>query len=289
MAMLQRNMQRAAEWERLRPNPARAVREPPKQPPGAIVPLAPNTIEQLRHVLLERGQLRDATPVFVLAHAGVRPQEALALTWGHVRERPLLIDQAVADGRLKGQKTRKPPRTVTLLAPLEHDLAEWRLHTGRPPASASIFPAADGGLWREHDWRNWRRRAFTPVARACGIDASRPYDLRHSFASLLTHERRLSIVEIAHQLGHNPNVCLSTYAHVMAELDGHRDVSAEDQILAARRAKHRRAGRASGPDVAHDAAASSEATTEGADVQEALCRTRTGDPFLTMEVLYQLS
>jgi hypothetical protein len=28
---------------------------------------------------------------------------------------------------------------------------------------------------------------------------------------------------------------------------------------------------------------------EGADFQEALCRTRTGDPFLTMEVLYQLS
>ncbi len=38
---------------------------------------------------------------------------------------------------------------------------------------------------------------YAPAAAAIGIDTTRPYDLRHSFASLLIHERRLSIVEIA--------------------------------------------------------------------------------------------
>src|SRR5206468_1968883 len=86
----------------------------------------------------------------------------------------------------------------------------------------------------ESDWRNWRRRVWRLTTRDLGMDGVRPYDLRHSFASLLIHEGRLSIVEIAQQLGHNPTTCLSTYAHVIAELRGAEKVSAEDQIRAAR-------------------------------------------------------
>jgi hypothetical protein len=48
-------------------------------------------------------------------------------------------------------------------------------------------------------------------------------DLRHAFASLLIHEGRLSVLEIAAQLGHNATVCLDTDAHVMAE----REVASE--------------------------------------------------------------
>ena len=44
------------------------------------------------------------------------------------------------------------------------------------------------------------------------------------------------MVEIAAQLGHNPTVCLDTYAHVMAEQDDRERVGAEEQIVAARRA-----------------------------------------------------
>ena len=62
--------------------------------------------------------------ISVLAYAGLRPQEAPALTRGHVRWRTLLIEQAVADGELKGQKTGEPPPPVTLLSPLKQDLAE---------------------------------------------------------------------------------------------------------------------------------------------------------------------
>jgi hypothetical protein len=41
-------------------------------------------------------------------------------------------------------------------------------------------------------------------------------------------------VEIAAQLGHNPTTCLSTYAHVIAELQEAPCVPAEEQIRLAR-------------------------------------------------------
>ena len=44
------------------------------------------------------------------------------------------------------------------------------------------------------------------------------------------------MVDIAAQLGHNPTVCLDTYAHVMAEQRGSEPISAEAEITTARTA-----------------------------------------------------
>jgi integrase len=54
-------------------------------------------------------------------------------------------------------------------------------------------------------------------------------DLRQSFALLLIAESRLSIVEIAAQLGHHPTVCLDIYGHVMAERGGEADRRTTDR------------------------------------------------------------
>ena len=170
----------------------------------------------------------------VLAYAGLRPQEALALSWGHVRDRTLLIERAVADGALKATKTGQS-RSVRLLAPLAMDLVEWRLASGRPDDDALVFAARDGVPWRAHDWRNWRRRVFDPLASAVGRPGMRPYDLRHAFCSLLIHEGR-TVIEVAAQAGHAPTMTLSTYGHLMAEADGGERVSAEAAIRAAREA-----------------------------------------------------
>jgi hypothetical protein len=42
------------------------------------------------------------------------------------------------------------------------------------------------------------------------------------------------VVDIAARLGHNPTVCLDTYAHVMAEQRGAESISAAGEIVAAR-------------------------------------------------------
>jgi hypothetical protein len=47
---------------------------------------------------------------------------------------------------------------------------------------------------------------------------ARPYNLRHSFVSLLIHEGR-SVVEVAQQAGHSPTMTLDVYAHVFDEFD----------------------------------------------------------------------
>jgi integrase len=100
-----------------------------------------------------------------------------------------------------------------------------------------VFPRADGGEWSESDRRNWRRRIFQPACERAGLGAHvRPYDLRHSFVSLLIHEGR-SVVDVARQAGHSPQTCLSTYAHVLDEFDPSERVPAEQAIRAAREAR----------------------------------------------------
>ena len=52
-----------------------------------MLPLASLGVERLRGHLLETGQMHDAVLVSILPYAGLRPSEALALAWTHVRER----------------------------------------------------------------------------------------------------------------------------------------------------------------------------------------------------------
>ena len=198
-------------------NPVKAVKKP-RQKSREVHPLAPVKVEAVRAAL----DLGDATLVSLLAYAGVRPSEALHLRWRGVRERTLLVYST---------KTHKS-RTVRLLPPLATDLDEWRMASGRPSDESLLFPRADEEPWKDHDYRNWRKRTFQPACEGVGISAI-PYDLRHSFVSLLIYEG-LSIVEVARQAGHSPTVCLSTYAHCFEEFDPAARIPAEDAIRAAR-------------------------------------------------------
>ncbi len=74
--------------------------------------------------------LRDATLVSVLAYAGLRPEEALALEDQHVRGRAILIEQKWVDGEIvPGQKTNRPPRFPPLLDVLRTEPPEWMGHS----------------------------------------------------------------------------------------------------------------------------------------------------------------
>ena len=65
-----------------------------------------------------------------------------------------------------------------------------------------------------------------------GLEHARPYDLRHSFASLLLQEGR-SVIYVARQLA-TTRLTLDRYGHVMDELEGAPQVAAEAAIQAAR-------------------------------------------------------
>ncbi len=221
-------LQRAVESGRIATNPARLVRVAPMPRRAEVRPFAPAAIEKMRAASC----LRDATLLSVLAYAGLRPGEALALRWGDVRDRTLLIERSLSLGVEKDTKTAKH-RTVRLLAPLAQNLREWKLASGRPGDDDLIFPGHGGGPWSEPAYQSWRRRAFKRAYEAAGVSHARPYDLRHTFCSLLLHEGR-SVIYVARQLGHDARLTLGLYGHVIDELEDSPQQEAEDAIWAAR-------------------------------------------------------
>jgi integrase len=74
---------------------------------------------------------------------------------------------------------------------------------------------------------------FQANAAAIGELGAPPYDLRHSFVSLLIQEGR-TVIEVAGQAGHSAEACLRYYAHLFAEFDPAVRVSPEEEIRRAR-------------------------------------------------------
>jgi integrase len=213
----------------------KVVRKPRQGRRRVVTPLAPEAVEAIRARMLTSGQELSALLVSVLAYAGLRPGEALGLEVRHVRERTLLVEQAVSHGELKEQKTGRDYRTVDLLGVLREELVAHITTLGDAGSRQLLFSRPDGGPWQRDDWNNWRNRQFHPAAHGAGLGRPRPYDLRHSFASLLIREQRVSIVDLAEQLGHAPTMTLDTYSHVMREHRAASPVDAEEWIRRARR------------------------------------------------------
>jgi integrase len=235
--MLQGILQRAVEWERIAQNPMCVAHKPKARRRIVIRPVAPAQVERLRQHLLAGGRLRCATLVSVLAYSGLRPGEALALTWDRVGERTIAVTGASSMGRLKGTKTGAE-RTVRLLSPLAQDLAEWRLARGRPAPEGIVFPGeSPDGTLTEGQWNRWTQGTFRAAKLAVGLPAARAYDLRHSFVSLLIHEGQ-SILEVARQAGHSPQTCLRDYGHLFDEFDPATREPAEEVIRAARESSY---------------------------------------------------
>jgi len=251
MAMIQGVLARAVEWGKLPANPAPSVRKPRAVRQLAIVVPTIGQVEAIRALMPTP---EDAALISVLAYSGPRPQDALGLQYRHVGRTVLLYEQKAVHGQvLPGNKTGRPPRTVELLTHLRGDLLAHRMAQGNPPPAALLF-TRNGRPWADHDWRNWRRRVFQPAAdtvlgrptaaqaktdpklavKRSAMPATRPYDLRHLYASLRIAEQRMSLLEIAEELGHSVATLSRDYAHVIADLKGQPPVDPDTLIQAAR-------------------------------------------------------
>ncbi len=219
MTLLGAILQRAAEAKRIPYNPQRVVRKARLPLSQEVRPLAPVTVESLRRA----ADLRDATIISVLAYAGLRPGELRAARWRDVRERTMLVN---------AQKTGVR-RTVRLLTPLAEDLSEWKTACETTDKNMLLFPSEEGLSWSANGFEKWRQRRFLKLLAAIRVDRARPYDLRHSFASLLLHEGR-DVIYVARQLGHGAELTLRTYGHVIEELNEAPQLSAEEAISLAR-------------------------------------------------------
>ena len=258
--LLKRLLATAVRWRWIEHSPAEGIRlkaRSGKGTRGRKVVLGPTQVEALRgHVAGAGATRRDATKVMndlglisVLAYSGLRPGEALFLRFEDVREDALMVQGAVALGEEKDTKTGHGRR-----APLLPVVREELLNLKAARAAHDddlIFPAAaGGGVWTEHDWRNWRRRVFTASCRAVAVqradcrqlDRAVPYALRGSAASLLLRGGGArNPARVARQMGHSLRVLFSHYADEIEEFADAEPVDADTEIKRARASEIARA------------------------------------------------
>jgi integrase len=208
-------LDKAIAWGEMGSNPASFV-EMPLARRMLVEPPEVLEVERIRAALLAKGRMQDAVLVSLMAYAGLRPHEALELLWSDIQGRNIRV-RAMKKVGARG-------RSVRLLKPLAADLSQLKLKRSR---NALVMINGRGGQWTPTTFNNWRRRTFKRVA-----PDQRPYNLRHTFVSLLIAEGA-RVPDVAKQAGHGPELCLRTYAHLWEEYEVAG--SAEEAIRIARK------------------------------------------------------
>jgi integrase len=200
-----------------------AIRPLPTVPPDRnAIPVM--VVEEIRARMVKP---RERAMVSVMAYAGLRPGELAALRWQDVREQTLLVGRSQGERAVKATKTGKI-RSVPLIEPVRDDLWALRKVTRFTKDSDLVTPGDRGAAI---NWKNWQRRYWVPAAGDAGV----PYELRHTFASLLIQSGK-DVVTVAAWMGHgNPNTTLSVYGHLFAEAQLAPGEDIADAVMRARR------------------------------------------------------
>ena len=152
---------------------------------------------------------RDQAIVAIMAYAGLRPAEVVALRWEDVRSGTIHIWRSVQEGRVKTTKGFAS-RTVPISPKLRKVLDAARPDDAEP---GDLIAQAQRGEWL--NWSMWGRKVWQPVRDALGLHGV-PYDLRHTAASTWIMDGH-DLLTVASWLGHAPAVTLDHYAHLFAE------------------------------------------------------------------------
>lgn len=158
----------------------------------------------------------------IFLFAGTRPEETLALRWRDIsgdtiRIERVLVDRAGIELHFESPKSAMSRRAVVVPPVVTDALKEHRTRQLERRLAAGpdwkdedlVFPNESGGARRQSTlraaWRSLLERAELP--------SMRPYDLRHSCASLLLAAGE-NIKTIQERLGHaDVSMTLRTYAH----------------------------------------------------------------------------
>jgi integrase len=157
----------------------------------------------------------------VALDSGAREGELFALAWNDVEFEggAIRITRTLeeTEGRLelKDVKTKKSRRRVPLSPFAMEALAEHRkamLAEGNYRPDAPVFCDTEGGWLRKS---NVLRRSFRPILERACLPPNRPYDLRHTSATLLLLAGESPKV-VSERLGHSTvTLTLDTYSHVL--------------------------------------------------------------------------
>ena len=178
-------------------------------------------------------------------HAGLRlPSEALALTRSDVRRGRLHVEGRSSCGEyLAGSKTghgRDLPLRVELADEFARVGRAYR-EAGRPLGATDFWISAqrDGGIWSEHQAKNWRSREFRPVVRQVAVDfpqfadiaRATPYAARHTFISCCL-QAGVSLATIAAWCGTSTQMISATYGRIIRRYEGASPIELDEQFRA---------------------------------------------------------
>ena len=268
---LRQVLERAVVWQMLTDNPAKVGVDNPTRRRKEQRPF--ESWAQLQSLAEALGPYYGRMVLFAAA-TGLRPGEWIALERRDVdlKARAVYVRRAFTNGRLKHTKTETSVRAVPLQAIALAALEELPSH----PRTELLFPSPRGGYL---DLRNFRHRHWKPARLEAGIEpVRRIYDLRHTFATVALRAG-ISTFELSRYMGtsllmidrHYGHLARDGREHAIRLLDSSSDldVHAVDARWTSRRLP------AAEPER-------DNATNAGEKV-EARSRTRTDDPFLTMD------
>jgi integrase len=168
----------------------------------------------------------------LLLGTGLRPSEALALSWSDIRDGHVHVERALVASTTEGAAHFSPPKTKAgrrmIPVPASVDVAlrhhrvrqaEEKLAAGpRYTDTGLVFASTTGTMLQ---YSNVVRRHFVPVLTAAGlVDAEgkplfTPYSLRHTFGTRMIFEGQVPVKTVSIWLGHSSvSFTLDTYVHV---------------------------------------------------------------------------
>ncbi len=226
-SILRSALAQAVRWRVLNGNPADLVELPAKKP-KEMRALSPEEASTFLEAI--QGDRWEALWELLLV-TGLQPGEALGLKWSDVdwEGGRLRVQRCLRRGEnnqwsFGEPKTERGRRSVVVPRSTMDNLRRYRAQQlqerlARGPGYAGflgmVFANRDG---RPVDYRVAVRRHFKPLVAAAGLEPLRPYDLRHTCATLLLAAGEHPKV-VAERLGHSTTVMtMDVYSHVLPDM-----------------------------------------------------------------------
>ena len=188
----------------------------------------PFTLDEVQRMLaVVRADWRDY--FLVRFFTGMRTGEAHGLKWKYVdfERRIILIRETFVLGEDEYTKTDSSQRDIQMSQPVFEALKRQQQATGNRDY---VFCNRAG---QPIDNKNFSDRVYYPLLRHLGLDRRRPYQMRHTAATLWLASGEAP-EWIARQLGHaNTQMLFQVYSRYVPNLT-RRDGSAMDRLLASR-------------------------------------------------------
>ena len=223
-SVLHSSLEQAVKWRMLARNPAKLV-DLPRQERREMQVLGP---DEATRFLDAASSDRWFALWALLLTTGLRPGEALALKWSDLDGERLRVQRNLArhaggSWQFAEPKSARARRVVTLPASIlrvlqarrKRQLKE-RLKAGERWEHNDLIFASQTG--QPLDFPVTVRRHFKPILKRASLPPIRPYDLRHTCATLLLAAGE-NVKVVSERLGHaSATLTLDVYSHVLPDM-----------------------------------------------------------------------